>query len=240
MKIFSAPAPPHAPALPADLASELVQYDATEPVSTPSAATTDAGYAAPGTTDADAFLSFLEALSQRGRLTIRPYSAILMEELVWYHVIIPRVDRTNRNWQSASLLTHPLDLRSQTHPLDLRPRLFEATLRRTMVTTRGLIAVTRAYQLYGMARVGSPEVGEAPCHPIRIKIGIVANSPRCTVCKGERRPRVSVAAPSPFPLVRRLFELALSLHNHGPIPTNYASVRGADVRIGVTELTTST
>ena len=54
MKEFSTPA------LPADLASELAQYDATEPISTPPAATADTSHVAPGTTDADAFSSFLE------------------------------------------------------------------------------------------------------------------------------------------------------------------------------------
>jgi len=47
--------------LPVNLASELAQYDATEPVSTHSATITDASQVAPGTTDADAFLSFMEA-----------------------------------------------------------------------------------------------------------------------------------------------------------------------------------
>jgi len=63
-------------------------------------------------------------------------------------------------------------------------------------------------------RVGSPEVGRALCHPIRTKIVIVANSSWCTICEGEKRRRVSDAAPSPFPLVRRLLKLTLSLHNH--------------------------
>ena len=61
MEEFSGPAPPQTPILPADLASELAQYDATEPVSTLSAATADTSHVAPGTTNADAFLSFLEA-----------------------------------------------------------------------------------------------------------------------------------------------------------------------------------
>ncbi|KAF9649123.1 hypothetical protein BDM02DRAFT_3095272 [Thelephora ganbajun] len=61
VKEFSTPTPPQTPALPADLASELAQYDATEPVSTPSSSTADASHVAPGTTEADAFLSFLEA-----------------------------------------------------------------------------------------------------------------------------------------------------------------------------------
>jgi len=61
VKEFFAPASPQIPALPADLASELAQYDATEPISTPSITTADAGHVAPGTTEADAFLSFLEA-----------------------------------------------------------------------------------------------------------------------------------------------------------------------------------
>jgi len=48
------------PTLPTDLASEFAQlYDASEPTSTPSATTADAGYVAPGSTDADPFSSFL-------------------------------------------------------------------------------------------------------------------------------------------------------------------------------------
>ena len=45
--------------LPTDLALEPAHSDATEPVSTPSATTTDAGHIAPGTTDADTFLPSL-------------------------------------------------------------------------------------------------------------------------------------------------------------------------------------
>jgi len=45
-----------APALPPDCASEPAQYDASEPVSTPSATTADPSYVAPGTTDAERFL----------------------------------------------------------------------------------------------------------------------------------------------------------------------------------------
>jgi len=45
----------------ADLALELTQYDATEPTSTPSTTTTDAGHIAPGTTNPDAFPSLLAA-----------------------------------------------------------------------------------------------------------------------------------------------------------------------------------
>jgi hypothetical protein len=55
-------------ALPADLTSKLAQYDATEPVSassttttTTTTTTTDAGRIAPGTVEADAFLSSLQA-----------------------------------------------------------------------------------------------------------------------------------------------------------------------------------
>jgi len=46
---------------------------------------------------------------------------ISMERFVWYRAIIPYVDRTNRNWQFASLLTSPLGLRSQT-PRSLKLR----------------------------------------------------------------------------------------------------------------------
>jgi len=45
-------------------------------------------------------------------------------------------------------------------------------------------------------------------------------------------------------LVRPLFELTLSPHSHGPMPTNWASVHGVDVsdrrRIGVIGPSTST
>jgi len=40
--------------------------DATEPVPTASTTTADAGHVASGTTDADAFLSFLEAYIPKG------------------------------------------------------------------------------------------------------------------------------------------------------------------------------
>jgi len=63
VKEFSAPAPPQTPALPADLASEPAQY---EPFSIPSTTTADAGHVASGTTDAGAFLSFLEADIPKG------------------------------------------------------------------------------------------------------------------------------------------------------------------------------
>jgi len=77
------------------------------------------------------------------------------------------------------------------------------------------------------------------CHLVLTKIGTVANPFRCTIYKGEKYPRVSDATPSRPPLVRRSFELSPSPDIHGPTPTNYASVRGADVRTGVIELTTS-
>jgi len=44
-------------------------------------------------------------------------------ELVRYRVITPQVDRTNRYWDSASLLARPLDVRPQTLPWrEQRPR----------------------------------------------------------------------------------------------------------------------
>jgi len=58
VKDFVAPATPKAPALPADLASELAAYDAAEPVSDAVVNTTTSE---DGPTGADAFLSFLEA-----------------------------------------------------------------------------------------------------------------------------------------------------------------------------------
>ncbi|KAF9791319.1 ATP synthase complex subunit H-domain-containing protein [Thelephora terrestris] len=61
VKEFSAPAPPQVPALPTDLASELARYDATEPVSAPSVTSAEGGHATSEATEADAFLSFLEA-----------------------------------------------------------------------------------------------------------------------------------------------------------------------------------
>jgi F-type H+-transporting ATPase subunit h len=60
VKVFFAPALPQAPTFPADLASELAQYDATKPVSTSSATTADAGHIAPRTAETEAFLSSLE------------------------------------------------------------------------------------------------------------------------------------------------------------------------------------
>lgn len=56
---FSAPAPPQAPSPLADPASGLAQYGAAGPVSTPSTAATDTSHVPPGTTETDAFLSFL-------------------------------------------------------------------------------------------------------------------------------------------------------------------------------------
>ncbi|KZT25043.1 hypothetical protein NEOLEDRAFT_1093466 [Neolentinus lepideus HHB14362 ss-1] len=60
VKPFAAPNPPKAPALPADLASELSAYDAQEPVKEPVKAT-----ATPSTEEAgagaEAYLTFLEA-----------------------------------------------------------------------------------------------------------------------------------------------------------------------------------
>jgi len=52
--------------LPADLASELAQYDATEPITTPSATTADTSCVAPRTTEADASQSFREADIHKG------------------------------------------------------------------------------------------------------------------------------------------------------------------------------
>ncbi|KAI0669004.1 ATP synthase complex subunit H-domain-containing protein [Trametes maxima] len=59
VKAYSLPPTPQAPTLPADLASELSAYDATEP--TFAAAAKPAEEASSGPTGADAFLSFLEA-----------------------------------------------------------------------------------------------------------------------------------------------------------------------------------
>lgn len=60
VKSYSIPPAPQAPALPADLASELSAYDASEPTGSgaPQAAATSTETV---TTGADAFLSFLEA-----------------------------------------------------------------------------------------------------------------------------------------------------------------------------------
>jgi len=58
VKEYSAPSPPKAPALPSDLASELAQYDAEEPVLADSAPTTHATEEVSG--GAKEFLAFLE------------------------------------------------------------------------------------------------------------------------------------------------------------------------------------
>ena len=58
VKNFSAPPAPKPPVLPADLASELSAYDATEPVVGESKATTSTETVGTG---AEQFLSFLEA-----------------------------------------------------------------------------------------------------------------------------------------------------------------------------------
>ena len=59
VKEYAIPAPPKAPLLPVDLASELAAYDAAEPVAMDVAATTSTD-AAESATGAEAFLSFLE------------------------------------------------------------------------------------------------------------------------------------------------------------------------------------
>ncbi|EIW56829.1 uncharacterized protein TRAVEDRAFT_30206 [Trametes versicolor FP-101664 SS1] len=59
VKSYALPPAPQAPALPADLASELSAYDAAEPTFASAAKATEEQHTGP--TGADAFLSFLEA-----------------------------------------------------------------------------------------------------------------------------------------------------------------------------------
>ncbi|KIY67401.1 hypothetical protein CYLTODRAFT_422581 [Cylindrobasidium torrendii FP15055 ss-10] len=62
VKAFSAPIAPSAPTLPADLASELSAYDASEPaIAEAPAAVASSDPAAEAGAGAEAFLSFLEA-----------------------------------------------------------------------------------------------------------------------------------------------------------------------------------
>ncbi|KAH9886968.1 ATP synthase complex subunit H-domain-containing protein [Cubamyces lactineus] len=60
VKAYSLPPAPQAPALPADLASELSAYDAAEPTFAASAKPAESEESS-GPTGADAFLAFLEA-----------------------------------------------------------------------------------------------------------------------------------------------------------------------------------
>jgi len=87
-----------------------------------------------------------------------------------------------------------------------------------------------------MVRVGSPEAGETPCHPIPAKTENVANPFRCTACGGENVCGFLKQSPPPPPLVRRLVELAFPSHSDGPTPTNRASARDANAHIGVIEM----
>jgi len=86
----------HRPPLPADLALKPARYGATEPHSTPTTTADDDNCAA---TEASSFLSLLELISQRTKLTIRPPNAdsrlclCLAEELARYHIIIQQIDR---------------------------------------------------------------------------------------------------------------------------------------------------
>ena len=89
-----------------------------------------------------------------------------------------------------------------------------------------------------MTRAGSPDVGEALCHPILTKRGTVVNLFRCTIYIGGNRPRVSTPIHSLSPLVCYLFELALP-HSNRPTPTDCVSVSGTDACIGVMKLATS-
>jgi len=134
----------------------------------------------------------------------------------------------NRNWQSASLSCPP-DLRSQA----LRSYI-EGNNGHDMKTKRRY----RAHPVR-TTRAGSLDVGEALCHPILTKIGIVVNSFWCTICIGGNRPRICNAVPSLSPLVRQPFELSLLPHSHPPTPTDRASVSGTDACIGVIKLATS-
>jgi len=88
---LSAPAPPQtlSPLPPADLASELTQYNATEPASTPSTTITDAGHIAPGTTNR------CIPVVPGGQGS--PLDLILLDFDEGVGMVSCKVDRTNRN-----------------------------------------------------------------------------------------------------------------------------------------------